>query len=125
MSDEYQEVTPEQTKNDEMQTDSVYEDAQPAENGSETTPQPSMDVWGVLQYCFILLHSQAWQAMGLVPDPASRTIKRDLDQARVAIDTASYIVTQLEPKLESKEQRNLRAMLSDLQINFVNQQKMG
>lgn len=86
---------------------------------------PDMDVWGVLQYCFILLHSQAWQAMGLVPDPATHTIKRDLEQARVAIDTASFIVSQLEPKLESKEQRNLRAMLSDLQINFVNQQKQG
>jgi len=92
--------------------------AQPAEEQA----QP-MDVWGLLRYCILLLHSHAWQSMGLVPNPATGKVSKDLEQARVAIDAVSYLVSQLEGKLFGQELRDLRSMLSDLRLNFVQQQK--
>jgi len=92
--------------------------AEPAEERA----QP-MDVWGLLRYCILLLHSHAWQSMGLVPNPATGKVNKDLEQARVAIDAVSYLVSQLEGKLFGQELRDLRSMLSDLRLNFVQQQK--
>lgn len=82
---------------------------------------PAVDVWGLLHYCFLLLHASAWQKMGLVPDPATGKVVKDLEQARVAIDTAAYLAERLESRLTGQQLRDLRAMLSDLRLNFVQQ----
>ncbi|NIM05979.1 MAG: DUF1844 domain-containing protein [Armatimonadetes bacterium] len=70
-----------------------------------------------------LLHSYAWQSMGLVANPVTGKTDKDLEQAQVAIDAVSYLAGQLETKLKGEELRQLHAMVSDLQLNFVQQQK--
>ena len=90
------------------------------EPGEEAKP---MDVWGLLHYCLLLLHSYAWQAMGFVPDPATGKIAKDLEQARVAIDAASNLAGQLETRLCGRPLHDLRALVADLRLNFVQQQR--
>jgi hypothetical protein len=41
----------------------------------------------------------------------------------VAIDAAAALASQLEAKLSGQQLRDLRTMISDLRLNFVNQQK--
>jgi len=84
---------------------------------------PEVDVWGVLRYCLALLHSQSWQALGLVPNPGTGKIEKDLAQAQVAIDAVGYLAKQLEAKLTGPELREMRNLVADLKMNFVNQQK--
>ena len=43
----------------------------------------------------------------------------------IVIDTISVLVTQLESKLDEFEQRDLKGLISDLQINFVQQSAKG
>ena len=81
-----------------------------------------VDVYGVVRYCISLLHAHAWQSMGLVTNPVTKTVLKDMDQARAAIDSVSALMGQLEGHLEAAQMRELRAMLSDLQVNFVAQQ---
>jgi hypothetical protein len=107
-------------KSQEQQPEDVAPEGQ--DTGEETgQPEQNIDVWGVLHYCIFLLHAQAWQAMGLTPSPVTHKIEKDLEQAKVAIDAAAYLAGQLEPKLQGQQLREMRAMISDLQINFVNQ----
>jgi hypothetical protein len=61
--------------------------------------------------------------MGFTPNQGTGTIITDLEQAKIAIDAAAFIENLLEPKLDSHQMRELRSMLSDLRMNFVNQQK--
>jgi hypothetical protein len=93
----------------------------PEGEAGEQAPPP-LDTWGVLHYCFLLLHAQAWQALGLMPNPGTGKVEKDLVQARAAIDTAAFILGQLEKKIGGKELRDLQNVVADLKANFVNQQ---
>jgi len=92
--------------------------AEDVEGAGEVEP---VDVYGVLRYCIALLQSHAWQAMGLVPNPVTNRIERDLEQAKVAVDCVGFLVQQLEPKTTPEELPHLRSLLSDLRINFARQ----
>jgi hypothetical protein len=78
-------------------------------------------VHDVLRYAIRLFHSQAWQSMGLVPDPATNNIVKDLAQARIAIDCVAFLLMKLEPAAAPAERNELERLLSDLRMNFVEQ----
>ena len=105
--------------------DSEQESAGTSEQEAASAPGEPVDVWAVLRYCMLMLHSQAWQYMGLVPDPVTGETKKDLEQAKAAIDTVAHIAGQLETRAEGQELRDLRSMVSDLRLNFVQQQGRG
>lgn len=87
--------------------------------GEEVQP---VNVYGILGYCIALLQAHAWQSMGLLPNPATRTIAKDMEQARTAIDSIAALMPLMEGRIPGAEMRQLRTMLSDLQMNFVSQQ---
>lgn len=82
---------------------------------------PPVDVYSMLRYFVGLLSAQTWQWLGLVKNPVTGNLEKDLEQAKVAIDTISALVGQLQPKLNASEQAELQGMLSDLRINYVQQ----
>jgi hypothetical protein len=99
---------------------------QPAQAEAQDQPEgaeqvEAVDVYGVLRYCIAMLQSHAWQAMGLVPNPVTNKIERNLEQAKVAIDCVGYLAQQLEPKAQPQELPHLRSLLSDLRVNFARQ----
>lgn len=81
------------------------------------------DVYAVLALFLGELRNLAWLRMGLVANPGTGQIERDMDQAKVAIDTVAFLAQQLEPTVAPQERLPLRALVSDLQINFVEQTK--
>lgn len=90
------------------------------ERESQEVQGPS-DVWELLTVFLGLLSEMAWRKMGLLIDPKSGKIEKDMAQAKVAIDTVGFIVEKLEGKLSDQEIRELRTLLSNLQLNFVTQ----
>ncbi|MBC8134593.1 MAG: DUF1844 domain-containing protein [Fibrella sp.] len=101
----------------------VYDDL--AMEGEENPEQMGglPDVYSVLALFLQELRSLAWLRMGLVANPSTGQIERDLDQARIAIDTVEFLAKQLEPAVAPEERLPLKALVSDLQINFVEQSK--
>jgi hypothetical protein len=91
--------------------------------GAEENALP--DIYSVLMLFLGEMRSHAWLRMGLVANPVTGMIERDLTQAKVAIDTAVFLAGQIEGVLPPEERLPLRAMISDLQINFVEQSKRG
>ncbi len=83
------------------------------------------DIYSVLLEFLGITRSHAWLRMGLVANPSTGKTERDMDQAKVAIDTAAFLVSQLERVVAPEERLPLRALLSDLQMNFVEQSKRG
>jgi len=82
---------------------------------------PPVDVFSLLGSFITMLGMQAWQWMGLVKDPATGNIEKDLAQAKVAIDAIAALAGQPEGKISSADAEELRRMISDLRINFVRQ----
>lgn len=83
------------------------------------------DVYSILLLFLNEMRSLAWLRMGLVANPSTGQIERDLQQAKVAIDTAAFLASELEPVVAPEERLPLRALISDLQMNFVEQNKQG
>jgi hypothetical protein len=95
--------------------------AEPAEEGEQAPELESIDVYGVVQYCVALLNGHAWQWMGLVMNPVTKTVERDLTQARVAIDCIEALLKQSQAGMPEAQARQLQQALNDLRINFVRQ----
>jgi len=86
---------------------------------TEETRDPTINE--VLAMCVSMLAAHAWQRLGLQVSPMSGELVKDLEEARVAIDSLEGLVEQLRRRLSPKEADELQAMLSNLRVNFVQQ----
>ncbi|HEY3414832.1 MAG TPA: DUF1844 domain-containing protein [Armatimonadota bacterium] len=88
----------------------------------EGAPQmPPIDVYGLLKTTVSLLSNGAWAWMGLTPSPFTGEMDRDLDQAKVAIDSVTYLVAQIESHLDDESRREMQNVVSMLRVNYVQQ----
>ena len=101
--------------------------AEQAESREETAGEAekvtALDVYSVLRICVAQLAGIAWQMMGLQPDPFTNTMRKDITQARVAIDAIAALIEQLRPHLYGQEAKDYQTLLTDLQLNFVTHSK--
>lgn len=89
----------------------------------ELTEMP--DVYALISAYIATLGSQAFVWMGLLKDPISGKVSKDMAQARVAIDTCEFLMGQTEPVLGEADKREMQRLLADLKVNFVRQNKPG
>lgn len=82
---------------------------------------PPVDVYTLLKSFIGMLGAQAWQCMGLVKNPSTGNVAKDMAQAKAAIDAIAALAGQLEGRISDREAEELRGMISDLRINFVRQ----
>ena len=93
------------------------------EAAGEVEKVTALDVYSVLRICVAQLAGIAWQMMGLQPDPFTNTMRKDITQARVAIDAIAALIEQLRPHLHGQEAKDYQTLLTDLQLNFVTHSK--
>lgn len=88
---------------------------------AEETERVPLRAPDLLRWCVSLLATSAWQAMGLIPDPATNRIQSNLDDARLAIDAAAGLLEHLRPRLTETERREFDNLLANLRLNYVEQ----
>ena len=89
----------------------------------EGDPNQLPDVYSILAMFLGELRNIAWLRMGLVANPSTGEFEIDMEQAKVAINTVGFLASQIEPVVAPEEKLPLRALVSDLQVNFTNQVK--
>lgn len=82
----------------------------------------ALDTYTTLKLFLSILADQAWRKMGLIADPRTNKVEKDMNQAKTAIDCFQFMLKQLESHLTEDEKGKLNNVLSDLQINFVTHQ---
>lgn len=92
---------------------------EPQEQPSEAAEMPAPSVFDLLQFVAGMIAEQAWLHMGLRLAPGQKEPTKDLVQAKVAVDTVVFIADKVHPHVSEEDRRALRALVSDLQINFV------
>ena len=111
---------------DQQQTPEEASEQQESQAAAEQVPPEAevhpVNVLAVLRTCIALLENHAWQAMGLRPDPITGQVLKDLEQARLAIDSIAVLVDRMQPHLREAEARELGTLLVNLRLNFVRQQ---
>lgn len=93
--------------------------------GEEEYQMQPADVYSLLKSFIGILGAHAWQWLGLVKNPLTGKIEKDLGQAKVAIDALALLIGHIESNLQPEEINELKGMLSDLRMNFVRQSGMG
>jgi hypothetical protein len=120
--------TPEQAEASEEPTEDEFDEDEEGDGDygdpSLTGSMPKLAVSDILRMTVGMLNEKAWIHMGLIPDPLSGQIERDLTEARLAIDALADLAKHLEPHTEGAEKRELQVMVSNLRINFVQQSRM-
>ncbi|MCE5200140.1 MAG: DUF1844 domain-containing protein [Armatimonadota bacterium] len=91
------------------------------EQAEDQTGFPPPNVYAMMEFMIQMLSEQAWQLMGIRLAPGQKEMVKDLTQAKIAIDTIVFLVDKLHPHIEERDRLALRAMISDLQLNFVKQ----
>jgi len=108
---------------DEQETGAEAAAEQPVDQEEPETaqevPLQDLDVYDMLRFVVSLLTQQAWVSLGIQKAPGAEDVKKDLLQAKVAIDTLEFVIDKLAPDLESQEKAELDSVLSNLQINYV------
>lgn len=123
------EVSPEELVEEEPIETPVNEQAaepeaeEKAESPSSEAEMPMPNVYETLQFITGLLAEQAWQFMGLHMPPGRKELVRDMVQAKLAIDTVIFVSDKLHPHLSEDDRKAIRVVVSDLQLNFVQQNK--
>ena len=105
----------------------------PGAEGSEPTRQPEGGVQegdlhfpavpDLLRVFISEMYARALVHMGLMVNPATNLLAKDLPQARLAIDCIGSLLEHLGPLAEEGERGELERMLADLRINFVRQSR--
>jgi uncharacterized protein DUF1844 len=89
------------------------------EAGPRAVPIVALPTVDLLMSVLNLLAAKAWEGMGLVPNPATNQIQKDLGEARLAIDAYAVILETLHLHVEDQPRRDLETLLMTLRINFV------
>lgn len=85
------------------------------------TPQNVPPIEETFSMCFNMLQGQIYMHMGLVANPVTGLVVKDLPQAKTGIDFFAALLDNSRAMLSQDVSRKLDAALSDLRINYVNQ----
>ncbi|MCH7938874.1 MAG: DUF1844 domain-containing protein [Candidatus Marinimicrobia bacterium] len=71
------------------------------------------------------LATGTWIAMGKLANPATGKIERNLQQATYSLDTLDMLAKRMTGNLADWEQSYLSQVLTDLKMNYLDEQKKG
>jgi hypothetical protein len=95
------------------------EAAGPAGRGQHAVPLEAIGTRELLVWMLGVLGAKAWQGMGLVANPASGKIEKNLADAKIAIDAFAGLLDAVRPHLEAQARRDTESLLTTLRLNFV------
>lgn len=68
-----------------------------------------------------ILHASAMQALGKLKNPLTDKVERNLEQAQHSIDMLVMLRDKTKGNLSAQESSVLNAMISELQLNYVDE----
>lgn len=91
----------------------------------QAIPLGALPTSDLLVWFLGVLAAKAWEGMGLVPNPGTGKIDKNLDGARMAIDAYAAILDAARERLESAPRREMETLLTTLRLNFVEKSAGG
>lgn len=103
-------------------TDETSARTAPPDEKSFESEATLLSVADLVRVTMVQLSMSAWIHLGLLANPGDNKVAKDLAQARLAIDCIAALVEKLSPTVQPQEREELQRMLTDLRMNFVQQQ---
>jgi hypothetical protein len=88
------------------------------EEGFKEPDLPVLFVWFIS-----MLSGKAWEYLGLIMNPETKEINKDLKKAKIAIDTVAFLYDQIKNDLNPEDFKRIENLLANLRMNYVEKLK--
>jgi len=88
------------------------------EEGLKEPDLPVLFVWFIS-----MLSGKAWEYLGLIMNPETKEINKDLKKAKIAIDTVAFLDDQIKDDLNPEDFKRIENLLANLRMNYVEKLK--
>jgi hypothetical protein len=95
--------------------------ADPQSPEADAPPPEALALPDLVRLFVAELQMRALIDMGLIANPATRLVAKDLPQARLAINCVAALIEHLSPLAPPAERDAFQQMLTDLRLHFVRQ----
>ncbi|MBA7529181.1 hypothetical protein ES705_21373 [subsurface metagenome] len=96
----------------------VKEEEKKQEEHFKEPDLPVLFVWFVS-----MLSGKAWEYLGLIMNPETKEINKDLKKAKIAIDTIVFLYDQIKDDLNPEDFKRIESLLANLRMNYVEKLK--
>jgi len=79
---------------------------------------PALFVWFIS-----LLSGKAWEYLGLIMNPETKEMNKDLKKAKITIDTVAFLYDQIKDDLNQEDFKRIENLLANLRMNYVEKLK--
>jgi hypothetical protein len=79
---------------------------------------PVLFVWFIS-----MLSGKAWEYLGLIMNPETKKMNKDLKKAKIAIDTVAFLYDQIKDDLNPEDFKRIENLLANLRMNYVEKLK--
>ena len=94
------------------------EEEEKQEEGFKEPDLPVLFVWFIS-----MLSGKAWEYLGLIMNPETKEINKDLKKAKIAIDTVAFLYDQIKDDLNPEDFKRIENLLANLRMNYVEKLK--
>ncbi len=88
------------------------------EEGFKEPDLPVLFVWFIS-----MLSGKAWEYLGLIMNPETKEMNKDLKKAKITIDTVAFLYDQIKDYLNPEDFKRIENLLANLRMNYVEKLK--
>jgi len=96
----------------------IKEEEKKQEEGFKEPDLPVLFVWFIS-----MLSGKVWEYLGLIMNPDTKEINKDLKKAKIAIDTVAFLYDQIKDDLNPEDFKRIENLLANLRMNYVEKLK--
>ena len=85
----------------------------------QAVPLHALPTHDLLVWMLSVLAAKAWEGMGLVANPMTNKIEKNMEEARLAIDAYAATFEVVRVRVEERPRRDMETLLTTLRLNFV------
>jgi hypothetical protein len=94
------------------------EEEKKQEEGFKEPDLPVLFVWFIS-----MLSGKAWEYLGLIMNPETKEMNKDLKKAKITIDTVAFLYDQIKDDLNPEDFKRIENLLANLRMNYVEKLK--
>jgi len=79
---------------------------------------PVLFVWFIS-----MLSGKAWEYLGLIMNPETKEMNKDLKKAKITVDTVAFLYDQIKDDLNPEDFKRIENLLANLRMNYVEKLK--
>ena len=85
----------------------------------QAVPLHALPTHDLLVWMLSVLAAKAWEGMGLIANPLTNKVEKNMEEARLAIDAYAAAFEVVRVRVEERPRRDMETLLTTLRLNFV------